>query len=67
MLTRFLIAVLNGIITYIVLLIIIYVLALVSLGAIGAIIAPFVWAIAVLVGILTFLGAIPNYWPNFTL
>ncbi len=62
MLSRLLVAVLNGILTYIVLLIIVAVLGLIGLGAIGAIIAPFVWAIAVIVGVLTFLGYIPNYW-----
>lgn len=62
MLTRLLLALLNGVITYIVILIIVAILGMVGLGTIGAIIAPFAWAIAVLVGVLTFLGVIPNYW-----
>jgi hypothetical protein len=33
-----------------------------GLAEIGAIISRFAWAIAVLVGFLTFLGVIPNYW-----
>ncbi len=64
MLTRILLALLNGIITYIVILIIVAVLGLVGLRAIGAIITPFAWAIAVLVGFLTLFGLIPNYWNN---
>lgn len=62
MFTRFLTAVLNFIITYIVILIIVAVLGMVGLGVIGAIIAPFAYAIAVIVGILTFFEAIPNYF-----
>ena len=62
MLTQFLLAVLNFIITYIVILIIVAILGMVGLGNIGAIIAPFAWAIAILVGVLTFFGVIPNYW-----
>lgn len=64
MLTKFLLALLNGIITYVVLLIILAILGMVGLGVISAIIAPFAIAIAILVGILTFLGVIPNYWNN---
>ncbi len=66
-LTRLLKGVLNGIITFIVLSIVVAVLGLVGLGTFGAILAPFIFWIAVLVGVLTFLGAIPDYWPNFTL
>lgn len=64
MLSRILIAVLNGVITFIVLSIIVAVLGMVGAGSIGAVIAPFIWVISVLVGVLTFLGMIPNYWPN---
>lgn len=64
MLSRLLIAVLNGVITFIVLSIIVAVLGMVGAGSIGAVIAPFIWVISVLVGVLTFLGMIPNYWPN---
>lgn len=62
MLTKFLLALLNGVITYVVLLIIAAILGMVGVGSIGAIIDRFAWVIAVLVGVLTFLGAVPNYW-----
>jgi uncharacterized membrane protein len=63
MLSRLLIAVLNGIIVFIVLEIIVAILALLPVVAvIGTILSPFIIAIAVIVGVLTFLGAIPNYW-----
>jgi hypothetical protein len=62
MLTRLLLAILNGVITYIVLLILVVILGMVRLGAIGGVIEPFIWAIAVLVAALTFLGVLPNYW-----
>ncbi len=64
MLTRILLACLNGIITYIVLLIIVLILNKVGLADFGAVIAQFAWIIALLVGVLTFLGVIPNYWNN---
>ena len=64
MLVRLLLALLNGVITYIVILIIVAILGMVGLAAIGAIIAPFAWAIAVLVGVLTFFGVLPYYWNN---
>lgn len=62
MLSKFLIAVLNGVLTFIVLSVVVAVLGLVGLGMVGAVIAPFIWAIAVIVGVLSFLGAFPNYW-----
>jgi len=62
MLTRLLLAILNGIVTFVVLLIIAAILGMVGIGNVGAIIDRFAWAIAVLVGALTFLGAVPNYW-----
>ena len=62
MLTRILIALLNGLITFITLLIIVAILNRVGLSDIGGSISPFVWGISVIVGILTFLGAVPNYW-----
>lgn len=62
MLKKLLVALFNGIITYIAILIVVAILGLVGLGVIGAIIAPFAWALAVLVGVLTFLGVIPNLW-----
>ena len=64
MLTRFLWALLNGIITYAVLLIIAVILGMVGVGAIGAIVERFAWVIALLVAALTFLGTIPSMWPN---
>lgn len=62
MLTKFLLAVLNGVITFIVLLIIVAVLNRLGLSDISAPIASYAWIISVLVGLLTFLGVIPNYW-----
>lgn len=62
MITRLLLALLNAIITYIVLLILVVILGLVGLGAIAAVISPFIWAIALIVGVLTFFGKLPNYW-----
>lgn len=62
MLTKLLIAVLNGVVVYIVLLIVIAILGMVNLGNIASAIAPFAVLIAILVGVLTFLGAVPNYW-----
>lgn len=64
MLVRLLLALLNGIITYVVILVIVAILGMASLAAIGAIIAPFAWVIAVLVGVLTFFRVIPLYWDN---
>jgi hypothetical protein len=62
MLTRLLLAVLNGIVTFIVILIIVAILNMVGLSQIGGVISPFAWVISLLVGILTFLGVVPNYW-----
>lgn len=62
MLRRLLLAILNGVITYIVLLIIVVILGMVGLGAIGGIIAQFAVAISLLVAALTFFGMIPSYW-----
>lgn len=64
MLARLVSAVLNGIIALIVLGIIVVILGMVGLGAIAAVITPFVFIIAVLIGLLTFFGYIPNYFPN---
>lgn len=62
MLSRLLLALLNGVITYIVLLIIAAILKMIGLVEIGAIISQFAWVVSVLVGALTFFGMIPNYW-----
>lgn len=62
MLRRFLSAVLNGIIAFIVMRIIVVVFGLIGLAVIGAEIAPFVLPIAILVAVLTFFGTIPSYW-----
>lgn len=62
MLSRIGLALLNGVVTYMVLLIIVAVLGLLGLGTVGAVIAPFAFPIAVLVGLLTFLGVLPYYW-----
>jgi fatty acid desaturase len=64
MFVRFLIALLNGIITLVVLGIIVVILGMVGLGAIGAVLSVWILAIALLVGLLTFFGVIPNYFPN---
>lgn len=64
MLTKFLLAVLNGVIVFMVLLIIGVILSMVKLEPIGAIISAFAWTLAILVGVLTFLGAIPSLWNN---
>ena len=64
MITIILLALLNGVVTYVLLLVIVAILGLVGLGVIGAIIAQFAWAIAILVGALTFFGVIPNMWNN---
>jgi hypothetical protein len=55
MLTRILLAVLYGIVTYVILMILASVLAVAEL-------ARFAFAISVIVGILAFLGAIPSRW-----
>jgi len=64
LLVRFLLALLNGVVTFVVILIIAAILNMVGVAQIGAILDRFAWAIAVLVGALTFFGAIPNYWNN---
>lgn len=66
MLSRILTAVLNGIITFIILIVIAMILNEVGLSNFGAIIERFAWIIAVLVGALTFLGHVPNYWNGLT-
>jgi hypothetical protein len=63
MISRILIAILNAIITFVILSIIIALLVMVGFSAI-TVLSPFVVIISVIVGILTFLGAIPNYWTN---
>lgn len=68
MLTRLLKGILNGIITFIVLSIIVVVIGMVPpIAFVGAILAPFVVWIAVLIGVLTFFGAVPDYWPKFNI
>lgn len=57
--------VLNGIIVFIVLSILVAILGLVGLGQFGAIVQPFIFWVAVLVGLLTFFGYVPNYFPNY--
>ena len=64
MLVRLLVAILNAIITLVVLEIIVVILGMVGLSAIGAVISVWVLVIAFLVGVLTFFGVIPNYFPN---
>jgi len=65
MLTRLFKGILNGIIVFIVLTIFVAVVAQLPVVAfVAGVVAPFVIWIAVLVGVLTFLGAIPDYWPN---
>lgn len=62
LLTRLLLALLNGVITFVILLIIAVILNRVGLQDIGSIVSQFAWIIAVLVGALTFFGVLPNYW-----
>ena len=62
MITRLLIALLNAVVVFIILSVLVAILGLVGLGAVGSVIAPFILPIAVIVGILTFLGYIQNYW-----
>jgi Kef-type K+ transport system membrane component KefB len=61
MISRLLVAILNGIITWIVLNLVVALLVMAGLAA-ASIISPFIYIIAVIVAILTFLGTIPNYW-----
>jgi len=63
MLVKILFAILNGIVTWVVLTLIVVLLGMVGVGQL-AVFAPFIMAIAVIVGILTFLGAIPPMWDN---
>jgi hypothetical protein len=66
MLTRLLTAVLNAVVVFILLYILVIVLGLVGLAQIGAIITPFIILIAIIIGLLTFLGKVPNYWKEIT-
>ena len=63
MLVKILFAILNGIVAWVVLTLIVVLLGMVGVGQL-AVFAPFIMAIAVIVGILTFLGAIPPMWSN---
>lgn len=61
MLVRILFAILNGIVTWVVLTLIVVLLNMVGVGQLATF-APFIMVISVIVAILTFLGAIPSYW-----
>lgn len=61
MIVKILFAILNGIVTWVVLTLIVVLLGMVGVSQL-AVFAPFILAISVIVAILTFLGAIPSYW-----
>jgi hypothetical protein len=65
LLIRLLIAALNAIITLIVLTVIVVILGMVTLGAIGAVLSVWILPIALIIGVLTFLEVIPNYWNKY--
>ena len=64
MISKILVGALNGIITFVVLTVIVLLLGMIGVAGIGLVLAPFIVVISVIVGVLTFLGYIPNYWPR---
>lgn len=63
MLVKLLFAILNGIITWVVFTLLVVLLGMVGFGQL-AVFAPFIMLIAVIVAVLTFLGAIAPMWSN---
>jgi len=65
MISRLAFAVFSGVIAFIVLSVVVLVLQMVGLGAFAAIVTPFVFWLAVLIGVLAFFGSTPGVWSNW--